>query len=166
MKPVEKSSKESHDAIITVGAVGYVQATVRSWFAKLMEDVSSRAAKGGKDAQVEIEVIVSEATKKIEGDFAAIAGKTKKSNAELTKTIEWAKGMVVQGSTQVQAIGIQAVSAGTCQKDTIHSQMSPLVEATNTQIDTALTKCDSSVTIEVVQEDKVWYWHFIVRILY
>lgn len=154
VKPIQETSK-SDNAVIAVGAVGYVQATVRSWFAKLMEDVSTRAAKGGKNAQVDIEVIVSEATKKIESDFAVISGKTKHSNAELTKTIEWAKGMVIQGSTQVQAIGVQAVSTGTLVKDTIHSQMSPLVEATNTQIDTALSKCDSSVSIEIIQDDKV-----------
>ena len=124
-----------------------------------MDDVSSCAANGGSEE--DIEVIVSKATDSIEATIDQVSEDTKWTGADVTAsekinaTLEWATGMVIQGSTQVQAIGVQAVAAGHASVTSIREQMVPLVEANATQIETALNSCDVSITIEVDETEKV-----------
>ncbi|KAI9261552.1 hypothetical protein BDA99DRAFT_560413 [Phascolomyces articulosus] len=169
---VEKKSDEHHDtgkkvavgvatgAVVTVGVVGYVKSTVNSWFTKLMNDVSERAEKGGDNVSADIEAIIVKANQEIEVEFSHVATKTdavsnKESAAKLKETLEWAKGIVVQSSTQIQATAVDAVAVGGSTALSIHEQLSSLVQATHTQIDTALQSCDTKLTIDVEGEKVV-----------
>ena len=104
----------------------------------------------------EVEAAVSKATATIETEFSTVSSKVKGSD-KLASTIEWAKGLVIQGSTQVKAIGIQIVASGESSKDALKGNMISLVEATEKQIETALEQCDTSVVIEVDHTSKTEY---------
>lgn len=138
----------------TVRTVEHVKVTVRAWFLKLMDDVAARAAKGGNDAAHDIEVIVRKARESIEAQLSEVSVKTAETKsagaAKITQTIEWAKGMIVQQSLQVQAIGVQAVASSS--KTGGREQMTALVEATEKQIEVAFDQCDASVTVQVVSD--------------
>ncbi|KAI9494791.1 hypothetical protein BDB00DRAFT_871066 [Zychaea mexicana] len=141
-------------AVITVGVVGYVKATVHSWFNKLTKDIAERVEKGGDDVNADIEVIIAEATEKIDGDFSQVVHKTdessnKESAEKLKATLGWAKSMISQSTTQVQAVAVQAIASGNTASASIHDQLSAVVESTTTQVDTALGGCKTDLVIEV-----------------
>ncbi|KAF7720470.1 hypothetical protein EC973_008241, partial [Apophysomyces ossiformis] len=149
---VKTEQPKKSGEVVAVTAVTHVQKTVRWWFARLIEDVSTRAKQGGENASKDIEIIIAKATEKINGELEHVTKKTETSSnkeavVELTKTVEWAKTVIVQQSTQVQAVAVQAVA--TSSKTGGIEQMKPLVEATQQQIDVALERVDSKVEIEV-----------------
>ena len=162
-KKIEKPVHKAHDThkageiagiiagggVVAVGAVDYVKTTVSSWFTKLVKDVTERAEQGGDNAQVEIEAIVTKATATIEGEFTKVSTKvdTGASADQFKSTLEWAKGLVTQTTTQVQAVAVQAVAAGTVA--TVHDQLTTVVESTKTQVHTAFESCKTDVVIEV-----------------
>ena len=154
------AGKVAAGAVITVGVVGYVKSTVHSWFNKLMSDVAERAEKGGENTSADIEVIVAEATKKIDYEFSQVVHKTdeasdKESAGKLKATLEWANSMVAQTTTQVQAVVVQAIATGATSAEAIRDQLSSVVDSTTTQVDTALGSCKSDLVIEVESKVRV-----------
>ncbi|KAG2220499.1 hypothetical protein INT45_000910, partial [Circinella minor] len=167
IKDIEIESKEEQDnskkivtgAIVSVGGVEYAKLAIQSWFNKLMLDVSECAAVGGTEE--EVEAIVSDATESIEDTIDDIADEIKVSSSvaasvdKINATLEWAKGMVIQGSHQVEAIGVQAIASGHASIGSIREQMAPLIHANTTQIETALSSCDVAITINVDHIEKI-----------
>ena len=165
-KKTEK--KEDHDhsgkvvagvvagAVVSVGVAGYVKSTVSSWFDRLKKDVTECTEKGG--SQTEIEAIVSKATAEIDVELSQVTTKTEESSdtesaAQLKETIEWAKGVVTQTTTQVQEVAVEAINSGSTSAVVIHEKLNGVIESSTTQVDTAFDNVKADITIEV--EEKV-----------
>jgi hypothetical protein len=149
-----KASTEVANVTKEVIVVDYVKVTVTSWFARLIEQVSVRAKQGGSDATKDIETITSKATAEITLLLEETAKQSGSSTAsqQLTSSLTWAKGLITQQSTQIQAIGIQAVAA----KDSTGglSTMKAQAKATEEQIHVTLNQCDKTIksTVTVTEE--------------
>lgn len=142
---------------VSVSVVDHIKKTVRAWYLRLIEDVSSCATRKDENASVEIERIVAKAKESFSVQIAAISEKTKtikdqETATKLTSTLEWAKDVVLQGSTQVQAVGVQAVSTGASSGGL--EEMKNVFESIEKQVDVAFGSCDSSVEIEVLSSEK------------
>ena len=178
-KKAEK--KEDHDhtgkvvagvvagTVVSVGVAGYVKSTVSSWFDRLKKDITECTEKGG--SQADIEAIVSKATAEIDVEFSQVTTKTeessdKESATKLKETIEWAKGVVTQTTTQVQEVAVQAVNAGTTSAVEIHEKLTGVIESTTSQVDTALDNVKADVTIAVeetkVNDSRHFYLHTLL----
>lgn len=137
-----------------VVVVDYVKVTITSWFGRLIEQVSARAKQGGNDAAKDIETITTKSSAEITLmlDETAKKSGSSTSSQQLTSTLTWAKGLIAQQSTQIQAIGIQAVAA----KDSTGgvSTMKAQAKATEEQIHVTLNQCDKTIksTVTVTEE--------------
>jgi hypothetical protein len=137
-----------------VVVVDYVKITITSWFGRLIEQVSARAKQGGNDAAKDIETITTKSSAEITLmlDETAKKSGSSTSSQQLTSTLTWAKGLIAQQSTQIQAIGIQAVAA----KDSTGgvSTMKAQAKATEEQIHVTLNQCDKTIksTVTVTEE--------------
>jgi hypothetical protein len=156
-----------------VVVVDYVKVTITTWFGRLIEQVSARAKQGGSDAAKDIETITAKSTAEINLMLEETAKKSGSSTSsqQLASSLAWAKGLITQQSTQIQAIGIQAVAA----KDSTGglSTMKAQAKATEEQIHVTLNQCDKTikstvtVTDEVVEglvvkgDAKVFYFYFL-----
>ena len=101
----------------------------------------------------EVKAVVSKANAEIEAELAVVSEKTSETDStvhqQIISTTEWAKGIVLQGSTQIEAIGVQIVHAGGASASGAKHSISALIESTQQQITTAYQNVDSSVTIQV-----------------
>lgn len=151
----QHKSRTSTGAVVSIGAVEHVQVTIRSWFQGLIREVSARAAKGGQNASEEIQAIVIKANESIAAQLSQVtaiieaSAVDKTASQKITETIQWAKDLAVQSSTQVQAIGVHVAASGSTNVSAAYDQMKAVVESTQTQITTAVERCDTSLTIQV-----------------
>ncbi|CAO3593888.1 unnamed protein product [Absidia cylindrospora] len=149
-----KSTTEVANVTKEVVVVDYVKVTVTSWFARLIEQVSARAKQGGSDAAKDIEAITAKSNAEIILLLEETAKKSGSSTAgqQISSSLTWARGLVAQQSTQIQAIGIQAVAA----KDSTGgvATMKAQAKATEQQIHVTLDQCDKTVksTVTVTEE--------------
>ncbi|KAI8099177.1 uncharacterized protein BX664DRAFT_354644 [Halteromyces radiatus] len=150
-----KSHGEVSKVTKEVVVVDYVKVSITSWFDRLIEQVSARAKQGGKDAQKDIEAITAKATTEITLLLDETTKKTGShtSGQQFASTLAWAKGLITQQSTQIQAIGIQAVAA----KDSTGgvSTMKAQAKATEEQLHVTLNQCDKKVTTTVTVTETV-----------
>ncbi|KAI8997486.1 hypothetical protein BDB01DRAFT_735435 [Pilobolus umbonatus] len=139
----------------SVVTVEYIKTTVHEWLEELMIEVSTYAKREHtlEIVSKEIDTIVSEAKDYLSAEFDLIIKTIRKSKTETSVTqefisiIEWTRGMVIQSSSQIQAIGVNCAVAFTSSGGL--DQMRPLVKVTEEQINQALTRCSSSHKIDI-----------------
>jgi hypothetical protein len=138
-----------------VVVVDYINVTVTTWFARLIEQVSARAKQGGDNATKDIETITAKSTAEITLLLEETSKKTGSSTSaqQLVSSLTWAKGLISQQATQIQAIGIQAVAA----KDSTGgvTTMKAQAKATEEQIHVTLNQCDKKVTSTVTVTEHI-----------
>ncbi|KAG0168299.1 hypothetical protein DFQ28_004983 [Apophysomyces sp. BC1034] len=148
-KELNESTIVYHDENASVSTTD-VHVTVSRWFDSLVVEVSERAKKGGPSASHDIESIVEESVQTISKTLKAVsnnAGKsiTGESSVERFRgSLEWAKSVIIQGATQVKAVGQQAAAASSTTGGA--EQMTPLVTAVSQQINTELSRYKFSAT--------------------
>jgi hypothetical protein len=149
-----KSTTEVAKVTKEVVVVDYVKVTITSWFGRLIQQVSARAKQGGSDSAKDIEAITAKSTAEITLMLEETVKKTGTTTTaqQLVSSLTWAKGLITQQSTQIQAIGIQAAAA----KDSTGgvSTMKAQAKATEEQIHVTLNQCDKTIksTVTVTEE--------------
>ncbi|KAI8393507.1 uncharacterized protein BYT42DRAFT_507095 [Radiomyces spectabilis] len=138
---VDDSSKKTEGAVVvTVVFVEHVKSTIHSWLYKLMEAVSTCSKKGGSTE--DINAIVVRAKKTLTVEFDCV---TKCVSQQERNSLEWIRGVALQGALQIQQIGVQSVAAKS--KTGGFEAMKPLVDSILTQIDVVIHQCDSKLKI-------------------
>jgi hypothetical protein len=136
-------------------AVEYLTVSVRTALEELMVEVSECSKRMHNISIVtkEVDIIIAEFKEYITVELDTLTEKIKSSKKSATVIqefiglIEWTRGMVLQSSTQVQNIGI---NAGVSFSSTGgYEQMKPLVQSTITQIETALSRCDKTLKVDI-----------------
>lgn len=149
-----KATTEVANVTKEVVVVDYITVTITTWFGRLIQQVSARAKQGGNDATRDIETITAKSSAEITLllDETAKKSGSSTSSQQLASSLIWAKGLIAQQSTQIQAIGIQAVAA----KDSTGgvSTMKAQAKATEEQIRVTLNQCDKTIksTVTVTEE--------------
>ncbi|KAI7870383.1 hypothetical protein BDF14DRAFT_87604 [Spinellus fusiger] len=135
------------------------KSTLRQWLKQLVEDISTRAKKGGDSANQDIEVIFIESNKKITETLAIISAqstqvfKDQSTAQQFEGSITWTKGMVLQAANQVKAVGLQAVATGS--KAGGVDQMNSLVHAIQTQVEVELGRYKLEERVNKHKENKI-----------
>lgn len=139
----------------SVVAVEYILSTVYTWLEELMVEVSgcSKVEHNVQIATKMITTIVSEYKEYINIEFESISTKIHSSKSdtaakqELINILEWTRGVILQSSTQIQAIGINCASAFSATGGI--EQMRPLVNASVDQIKLSVGRCNKKIKIDV-----------------
>ncbi|RCI07331.1 hypothetical protein CU098_005261 [Rhizopus stolonifer] len=141
--------------IYTVVTTEYILSIVHTWFEELMVDVSE-CAKHEHNVTVvtkEINTIITEAKEYIGAELDLVIKKIRGAKAdssaqqELINVVEWTRGMAIQSSAQIQAIGVNCAVAFSATGGI--EQMKPLISATESQINAAVSRCNKTIKIDV-----------------
>ncbi|KAI8644598.1 hypothetical protein BD408DRAFT_441591 [Parasitella parasitica] len=160
-KQQQQSTSNNTAAVVTkkdtytVVAVEYILTTVNTWMEELMVEVSE-CAKVEHNVQIAtkmINSIVAEYREYINTEFSMISERVQSSKAdatakqELINILEWTRGVILQSSTQVQAIGINCASSFSATGGI--EQMKPLVNASWDQVKLTVGRCNKTIKIGV-----------------
>lgn len=145
------SKKDTYSVV----AVDYIISTVTTWLEELMVQVSE-CAKVEHNVQIAtkmINSIVTDHQEYLQVEFSVMSEKIKCAKAdatakqELINILEWTRGVVLQSSTQVQAIGINCASAFSATGGI--EQMKPLVHASLEQVRLSVGRCNKTIKMDV-----------------
>ncbi|KAF7731217.1 hypothetical protein EC973_000632 [Apophysomyces ossiformis] len=148
-KELDESTIVYHDENASVSA-NDVHVTVSKWFDSLIVEVSERAKKGGPSASQDIDIIVEQSVQTISKTLKAVSNNAGKSISDESSvqrfrgSLEWAKSMIIQGATQVKAVGQQAAAASSTTGGA--EQMTTLAITVSQQIHTELSRYKFSST--------------------